>query len=124
MTGYSVDIKETSKELTAKEKVQLKDTTDCIKIDSATESGDVIIKVAGYAVLDIHNDNSEDKQYSNYVIMTDTGERYVTGSESFWSSFMDIYRDMSESGEDWSLKIYRVPSKKREGKYFITCSVL
>ena len=123
--AYSVNVSETSKELTAKEKVQIKDTTDCKRIDHETsENGAIIINPAWYAILDIHNDKSEDKDYKNYVIVDKDGTRYVTGSQSFMSSFLNIFSEMEDSDEEWSLKIYRVPSKNRAGKDFITCSVI
>lgn len=124
MLGYSVEIKEVSKELSAKERIQLKDTTDVVKLDTATQSEAVIIDVDFYAELSIHNEHSEDKDYANYVIVDKDGTRYVTGSQSFWSSFQNIYNEMENSNEDWSLKVYRMPSKNRQGKDFITCSVL
>lgn len=124
MTGYSAEIVESSKQLTGKEKVMLKDTTICTKLDTASAGDGVLIDVDYYAVIDIHNENSEDKEYRNYVIVDKSGERYVTGSESFWSSFKDIFTDMDGESEPWQLKVYRVASKKREGKYFLTCSIV
>lgn len=124
MTGYEVKIVETSKELTAKERIQLKDTTDAIKLDKATQSGDVEIDVDYYAELSIHNERADDKDYANYVIVVKSGEKYVTGSPSFWSSFKNIFEEMKEETEPWKLKVYRMPSKNREGKDFITCSII
>lgn len=124
MTGYEVKIVETSKELSAKERIQLKDTTDAVKLDKATQVEDVEIDVDYYAELSIHNEKSEDKDYANYVIVDKSGERYVTGSPSFWSSFMNIFNEMANETEPWTLKVYRMPSKNREGKYFITCSII
>lgn len=123
--AFTVDVKETSKELTHKERVMIKDTTDCKKLDAETqENGAIIINPAWYAVLSIHNDKSEDKDYDSYVIVDKDGTRYVTGSHSFMSSFLNIFSEMDGSDEDWSLKVYRVPSKNRAGKDFITCSVI
>lgn len=124
MTGYSVKIENTSREISAKERVQLKDTTDCVRLDKATMEGPVVIKVDFFAELGIHNEKSEDKDYKNYIVVGDDGTRYVTGSESFWSSFNNIMEEMEDCDEDWELKIYRMPSKNRSGKDFITCSVL
>lgn len=124
MTGYEVKIVETSKELSAKERIQLKDTTDAIKLDKATKADSVEIDVDYYAELSIHNEKAEDKDYANYVIVDKSGERYVTGSQSFWSSFMNIFNEMANETEPWTLKVYRMPSKNREGKDFITCSII
>lgn len=121
---YSVLVSETSKELTAKERIQIKDTTDAIRLDEATKENAVMIDVDFYAVLNIHNEKSDDKDYTTYVIVDKDGQRYTTGSPSFWSSFMNIYTEMKDESEPWSIKAYRMPSKNRAGKDFITCSLI
>lgn len=123
MTGFSVTIRETSREISAKERVKLKDTTNAVKLDTATQEGRVIINPDMYAVLDIHNENGDDKDYVNYVVIDADGTKYVTGSQSFWNSFMDIYKEMQNETEEWVLEVYRMPSKNRPGKDFITCSI-
>lgn len=122
--GYEVNIAEVSKELTAREKIAIKDTTDCVKLDSATEQGEVIITPAYYAVLDVHNEKSDDKDYKNYIIVDKDGTKYVTGSESFWESFYDIFTEMEGEDEEYSVKAYRVESKNYKGKSFIACSIM
>ena len=126
MTGYSVSIVSVSKEINAKERLQLKDTTSAVKLDKATQDGDVIIDVDFYAELLIHNEQArtEEKDYTQYIIVDKSGEKYVTGSQSFWDSFNDILTEMADYNEPWAIKAYRMPSKNREGKEFITCSVL
>lgn len=123
MTGFEVTIRETSREISAKERVKIKDTTNAVKLDTATQSGRVNIVPDMYAILDIHNENGDDKDYVNYIIVDADGTKYVTGSESFWSSFINIYNEMKNESEEWSLEVYRVPSKNRPGKDFITCSI-
>lgn len=123
MIGYSVSIKESSRELTAKQRIALKDTTGAVKLDEATQVEPVIINVDMYAILAIHNEKSENPDYENYIVVDKNGTKYVTGSASFWSSFMDIFTEMEGEDEAWSLKVYRVPSKNYKGKDFITCSI-
>lgn len=123
MNGYSVAIKESSRELTAKQRIALKDTTGAVKLDEATQVEPVIINVDMYAILAIHNEKSENPDYDNYVVVDKNGTKYVTGSASFWSSFMDIFTEMEGEDEAWTLKVYRVPSKNYKGKDFITCSI-
>lgn len=123
MNGYSVSIKESSRELTAKQRIALKDTTTAIKLDEATQVEPVIINVDMYAILDIHNEKSENPDYENYIVVDKNGTKYVTGSASFWSSFIDIFTEMEGEDEAWTLKVYRVPSKNYKGKDFITCSI-
>ena len=59
-------------------------------------------------------------------IVSDAGMRYVTGSDSFWSSFIDIWDDMKEGEdpEDFSIRVYKRPSKNYSGKSFLTCSLV
>lgn len=123
MNGYSVSIKESSRELTAKQRIALKDTTGAVRLDEATQVEPVMINVDMYAVLDIHNEKSENPDYENYIVVDKNGTKYVTGSASFWSSFMDIFTEMEGEDEAWTLKVYRVPSKNYKGKDFITCSI-
>ena len=125
-TDYSVTVKEVSKELTHKERVQITDLTDCVKLDAATQEGPVLIDLDYYAVLQIHNEKSTDKDYENYVIADKNGVRYSTGSKSFFNNLVDIYEEMEDSDDDevWQIKAYRKPSKNRQGKDFITCSIV
>lgn len=129
MTGYIVNVVSTSKDLSPKEKVMIKDTTDCVRMDEVTQESAVIIDVDYWAELAVHNEKSEDKDYANYVVVDKNGTRYVTGSTSFWNTFMNIWDEMCDlegdgNAEPWSLKVYRRDSKNRAGKQFITCSVM
>ena len=124
MEGYSVKIKESSRELTAKYRIALKDTSNAIKLDTACEENAIIIEPVDYAVLSIHNEKSDNIDYENYVIIDKTGDRYVTGSASFWSSFMNIYNEMQGENEEWAIKAYKLDSKNYKGKKFLTCSII
>ena len=123
MNGYSVSIKETSKTLTAKERIAIKDTTSAVKLDEATQVESVTINPDMFAVLSIHNDKSDNPDYENYIVVDKNGTKYVTGSQSFWTSFMDIWTEMENEDEDWSVLVYRHPSKNYKGKDFITCAI-
>ena len=124
MEGYSVSIKETSKQLSAKERIMFKDTTSAKKIDEESQNGDFIITPSFYGILEVHNEKSDNVDYENYVIIDESGEKYVTGSASFWSSFMDIAKEMEGETEEWAVKVFRVPSKNYKGKDFLTCSII
>lgn len=130
MTGYTVTIAESTRELTAKERVALKDTSNAIALDTAVDSatdGKVRIKPVDYVVLNIHNDNAkegENKDYTNYVIVADDGNKYVTGSDAFYSSFKNIFDEMKNETEEWAIECYKKPSKNFTGKGFITCSII
>lgn len=124
MEGYSVAILESSKELTARERIALKDTTNAIKLDIAIEGDNkLIIAPEGYAILNIHNEKSDNKDYNNYVIFDKNGDKYVTGSESFWNSFKSIWKEMEGEPEDYEIVAYKMDSKNYKGKQFLTCSI-
>lgn len=121
--AYSASIKEASRDLTAKERIMLKDTTSAVKLDQATQAEDIHISVDSYAVLNIHNDKATPTDYENYIILDRNGTKYVTGSQSFWNAFMDIFNEMKDESEEWSIRVYRHPSKNYSGKDFITCAI-
>lgn len=124
MTGYSVSIREVSKELSAKERIQLKDTTNAVKLDEVTQAEPITIHPQMYAELDIHNEMSDNVDYKNYIVVDRDGTKYVTGSSSFWSSFMEIAEEMENEDEEWGITVYRKESKNYKGKEFITCSIV
>lgn len=124
MTGYLVEIKETSRELTAKQRIALKDTSNALKLDTICDENAVIIDPVDYAVLSIHNEKSDNVDYENYVIIDKNGDKYVTGSPSFWSTFMGIYSEMKNEEEEWSIKVYKLDSKNYKGKKFLSCSII
>lgn len=123
--NYEVKIKSTSKELTARERVLLKDTRNAIKLDEAVNETPLVITPDYYAVLDIHNENSkEDKDFENYLIVDVGGNKYVTGSHSFYDAFTEIVEEMDGTGEEYQIEIYKLDSKNYKGKKFITCSIV
>lgn len=124
MNGYKVEIKEASVELTAKQRIALKDTTGALKLDEATQEAVVLINPAMWAVLAIHNEKSSNPDYFNYIVVDKDGTKYVTGSESFWSTFYGIWEEMQGEAEEWGIRAYRSPSKNFTGKDFITCSIV
>lgn len=121
---FESKISECSKELTARDRIRLKDTTDAIKLDEATTEGEVLITPSAYAILSVHNDKADDPDYEQYIIEDANGQKYVTGSQSFWNSFKAIWDEMKDENEGYSVKAYRVPSKNYKGKDFLTCSII
>ena len=126
MEGYSAKVIEISKEVSAKQKIQLKDTTNCISLDEATNENDrMIISPDFYAVIAVHNEKSEDKDYEKYVVVDRAGNKYVTGSKSFFTALRDIMSDMAAEAQDeeYDIEVYRRESANYKGKTFITCSL-
>ena len=125
MAEYKAMVESASWEMTAREKLRYTDFTDVIQIDEATQAGDIIIDVDKWLVVQVHNEKSDTIDYKKYVIIDQEGQAYVTGSESFWRSFIEIYEVMSEEEETvYSIKAYRKESKNYKGKDFLTCRII
>lgn len=126
MTGYKVTVTESSVELSAKERVKMKSLNDATRLDqiAGTVKEPFVITVSKWAILDIENDHSPDKAYRKYIIVDSDGNKYHTGSESFWTSFMDIWEEMNEAGEtDFEIGIFQRESKNYAGKTYLTCAL-
>ena len=117
---YKVTIIKSSKELTSKEKIQLKDTSECISLDKFSQQAGaelMEIPVLGYVILAVHNEKAKgDVDYEQLVILSD-GDKYITGSNSFRSSFFDIYEEMEGETEPWAIRVIRKPSKNYGGEF-------
>lgn len=130
MDGYKASVSECSKELTVKEKIALKDTSNAIGLDFLTQEANfngekVIIDVDYYATINIHNEKSDNKDYINFIVVAKDGTKYVTCSQAFISAFEDIAYELAEAGEsDMTIEVYRKESKNYKGKDFITCSIV
>lgn len=128
--NYSATIAETSMELSARERIMYKDTQNAISLldlakeAKANDAKAIIENVAGYVILDIHNEKSDDVDYKNYVIVDATGEKYVTGSQSFMNSFLAIYEEMKNESEPWGIQLNLLPSKNYKDKEILTCSLI
>ena len=124
MEGYNVTITKTSKELTHKERVRMKDTTNALSLDEVTKDGPVLIDLDFYAVLNVHNEKSESIDYTVCILVDKRGIKYRTGSPSFLTALDEIMVDMADCDEPWQLEVSRRPSKNYKGKEFLTCSVV
>ena len=127
MEGYSAKIRYSSKELSVKERIAIKDTSNAIPLDDlTTQNGTITIQYAYHVLLDIHNEKSDNKDYTKIVVVDKGGTKYVTGSESFGTSLSDIVDEMIDGGEgdNIAIEVYRKDSKNYKGKQFITCSVV
>lgn len=121
---YSAIVKESSRELTAKEKVMMKDTSDCVMLNDEAEKGALLIDPEFWCTVAVHNEKSDNKDYDVYIIVDKNGTKYKTSSENFMNSFEDIMADMTGSTEPFQIKVYVLPSKNRSGQTFLTCSLV
>ena len=127
MKQYEVTIRESSKELTPKERIKIKDLSNSQNLDALTQNEEsVVINYAYHVILDIHNEKSKDRpDYQNIVVVDKDGNKFNTGSNSFITALEEIIDEMADAGEeDIEIEVYRKPSKNYKGKDFITCSVI
>lgn len=129
-SNYSATILDASRELTARERVMFKDTQNAISLNdyaeqAKSEGGKAIITdVKDYVHITVHNEKSDDKDYDNYMIIDGDGQKYVTGSQAFWNSFIDIYNELKDEAEPWGIQLNLIPSKNYKGKNVLTCSLI
>lgn len=125
MTGYEVKIIESSKELTARERISLKNFDEMISLDGVvnTENPRLKIDVSGYVVVSVHNEKSDNVDYEKFIIIDKEGRRYITGSKPFFSSFKEIWDEMVGENEDWGITVYKRESNNYKGKSFLTCTI-
>ena len=128
-SNYTATITESSREFSAKERVMFKDLGNAESmIDYARaameQGGKATIDVADFAVISIHNEATDDVDYTNYLLIDKNGNKYYTGSESFWNSFKNIYNEMKDSDEEWGIELNLLPSKNYKGKEILTCSLI
>lgn len=125
---YSVIIRESSRELSAKEKIAFRDFGNAVKLDeNLTEDDSMMIAPKDYVILDVHNEKAKgNKDYVKYVIIDIAGNKFSTGSESFFTRFIEIFETMKEDapGEEYQIEVYKRPSKNYAGKSFISCSLV
>ncbi len=123
--NYYTEILECSVELNAYERIKVKDISNAKKLDEiVTDDIPCIIQVSYFAVLHIHNEKGKDKDYTNYILVDNAGNKYVTGSPSFWESFCDIYAELKSEGiTEFSIEVFKRDSKNYAGKKFISCAL-
>ena len=115
--------------MTLRDRIKIKDVSDTQSLDKVVNelnsTGERLLSdVDYYVILKVHNENSKDKEYTKYIIVSKDGTRYNTGSESLWASFKDIQKEVYDAGEtNFTIECYKKESKNYEGKYFLTCSI-
>ena len=125
--GYKVEIIAASRELNVREKIALRDLANAKSLDTLLNDVDsYLIQPADYVELAVHNERSkQDKDYKKYLILDANGEKYATGSDSFWTAFRDIFDTMRVEAPDevYSIEVLKKPSQNYKGKSFLTCSL-
>lgn len=129
-SNFSAAITEASRELTPRERVMFKDTQNALSMnemaENAVKAGEkaIISDVKDYVVIKVHNEKSEDVDYDNFIVIDKDGNKYVTGSTSFWNAFKAIWDELKDETEPWGIQLNLIPSKNYAGRNVLTCSLI
>lgn len=130
--GFTVNIVASSRELTRREKLKFADNGNATKINNVvTKDTPLVITPVMYVVTETHNErakSNQNKDYRSLCIMDDKGDRYYTGSDSAFSSFLNIWETMADENgnpaEEYQVEFRAVPSANREGQYFLKAFIV
>ena len=90
------------------------------------------LDITGYVECHVHNDKSDTQEYDKLVLIAKDGELYLTGSDSFKRSFIEIFEALSDDFDDdgiapqdrvYPILAFKAPSKNIKGKTFLCCAV-
>lgn len=128
--NYNVKIEKASRELSTKEKIQFKGVLDLNALDDMVQLDGpaLVIKPELWVLQTVHNERArgQQKDYTKLVIVDQGGQMYTTGSSSFIEAFLDIWDDVEEltdSGEEWGIRIFKRPSKNYEGRGYLLAAI-
>lgn len=99
------------------------DLSGAIKIDDLIKrDGEFVIKVVDWALLAVHNDESDIGDYQKLVIFDADGNRYATGSKGATEAFRKLWDMCGERVDEIEFRFYKRPSKRRDGEY-MACTI-
>lgn len=119
---YTANIVECSKELTSREKLKYMTTEDSVNMSQV--EGELLITPDFYCVVEVHNEKSQDVDYTQYHVIDKDGTDYYTGSQSFWNAFKRIFDVMSGEDEEYQIKVLEKPSNNIKDRTFLTCTIV
>lgn len=127
---YSSKIVNASEELSVKDRIKKKEISGALRIDRVLDSteGETITcqSLTFWAELAIHNEHSDNVDYSVYLYEFADGSSLVTSSESCNRSFQDLKEELEADGESiigCDLTFFRRASKNPKNKGFVLCNL-
>ena len=113
------------KELTKKEMFSVSRFNRCDDVSSLIGEQEVIIKdVQTVAIVEVHNEKSDNTDYKKMVVIGADGSRYLTGSETAIREMMDIMDYMEDDVEPFDVQFVTRPSNNYKDRDFITVELL
>lgn len=120
---YEVKLVESSRPLTARDKIRFKNFSAAIALDTlvSDDKESFSFVPTGYAIFQVHNERAENTDYPLYIIEDSSGNLYKTGSLSFFGRFRDIFDTMvaETPDEQFSISVIKRPSARYKGKYIL-----
>lgn len=113
------------KELTKKEMFSVSRFSRCVDVSSLLSEQEVIVKdVQTVAIVEVHNEKSDNTDYKKMVVIGADGSRYLTGSETAIREMMDIMEYMADDEESFDVTFVTRPSNNFKDRDFITVELL
>lgn len=127
--NYEANVTSSLKELTARQRIAVKDFSSADKLNEliTAETPKLVIDVDNIIEVTVHNEQSKgNSDYKVYVIIDTNGNKFRTGSETAFTSAMEIYRELEAANElesGFTLEFYKVKSNNFDGD-FIKCNLV
>lgn len=122
MKAYKAEVIDAHKELTPRERIQMKEFSDSVRIvDFIANSEDPVITVCGYAAVHVTNeaaDDPKDREYDKFQFLDSEGIKYSTSSKSLYEAVTDIYKELE--GQDVRVRFCSKQSRNFKGGEFLT----
>ena len=113
------------KELTKKEMFSVSRFNRCEDVSTLLSEQEVIVKdVQTVAIVEVHNEKSDNMDYKKMVVIGADGSRYLTGSETAIREMMDIMEYMADDEESFDVTFVTRPSNNFKDRDFITVELL
>ena len=126
---YTADVTNSLKELTARQRIAVKDFSSAEKLNDiiTADNPHFTIDVDNIIKVSVHNEQSKgNSDYDVVIIIDKDGKKYRTGSETAYTSALEIYRELEAANEldgGFTLDFYKVKSNNFDGD-FIKCNLI
>lgn len=127
--NYTADVTSSLKELNARQRIAVKDFSSAEKLNDliTAENPHFRIDVDNIVKVSVHNEQSKgNTDYAVVIIIDKDGNKFRTGSETAYTSALEIYRELeaaNELGAGFVLDFYKVKSNNFDGD-FIKCNLV
>lgn len=127
--NYTANVTTSLKDLTARQRIAVKDFSAAEKLNDVitTDNPHFTIDVDNIIKVSVHNEQSKgNTDYDVIIIIDKNGNKYRTGSETAYTSALEIYRELEAANEldgGIVLDFYKVKSNNFDGD-FIKCNLV